>query len=373
MTRRKIYFYDKTTSNLYMTPEFNGDKEEFVRFRKRGDSCDKNWNEILEKFEGVETLKDFKNISTQAQSYYHSCLGDEVIPIEIAKEIKYSDEIYMINEKGEVYLYNPTKLDRNYLIDVAGKGKFEYENLTMKVDKQYSKYLECNIYDLEIDAIENISTIKSFRLGAIEDTEITTNLEEFLESNFNKHTKLIEKMKDNLKAEPLKLELIHSPNSNFTVGFQSEKGNQYVLSPRRDCFELMKIDKSSKEPDYNLNSPIYILGKTLYPIFDCWLDEPIYDFSKIDMNRLYMTEKISSYMTIREHIFDAKDRDKNLNEIYKNIYNKEEIEKIFFEKYQDDEYIKELRENYYKFLENIDITNETQIEGDLEENDELTN
>lgn len=362
MTRRTIYFYDKVNSNLYVTPEFNGDKEEFIKFSKRGDSCDKNWNEILEKFKGVKTLEEFKRASAQAQRYYHSCLGDEILPIKIANEITQSDEVYMINSEGELYLYNPKELDRNYIMNIAGKGKFEYKNLTMKIDKEYSKLSECNIYTLEIDAIENISTIKRLHLGATEDTEVTANLEDFLESNINSYIKLVEAMKNNLKKEPLRLELITSPNNNFTVGFQSEKGNKYALSPRKDCFELIKIDMPSREPDYNLNSPIHILGKNLYPIFDCWFNEPIYDLSQIDIEALEMAEKISSCMTIRESIFDAKARDIKLNEIYENIYNKEKIESSFFEKYQDDEYIQELRERYYDFLENKEVINEIPIE-----------
>ena len=46
MTRRRVYFYDQNQNKLYSTPEFNGDKEEFAKFRKAEDSCDKNFNEI---------------------------------------------------------------------------------------------------------------------------------------------------------------------------------------------------------------------------------------------------------------------------------------------------------------------------------------
>ena len=49
MTRRKVYYFDTKTKKLYSTPEFNGDKSEFNLFSKRGDSCDKDFNEILKR------------------------------------------------------------------------------------------------------------------------------------------------------------------------------------------------------------------------------------------------------------------------------------------------------------------------------------
>ena len=124
MTRRRIYFYDHEQNKLYSTPEFNGDKEEFVKFRKAEDSCDKNFNEILQEFEGVKTLKEFEMASNKSQSYYHSFLGDTILPIEEKENVEYNDEIYMVNKDGKIYLYNPEELNREYLINVANKGEF---------------------------------------------------------------------------------------------------------------------------------------------------------------------------------------------------------------------------------------------------------
>ena len=106
MTRRRIYFYDHEQNKLYSTPEFNGDKEEFVKFRKAEDSCDKNFNEILQEFEGVKTLKEFEMASNKSQSYYHSFLGDTILPIEEKENVEYNDEIYMVNKDGKIYLYS---------------------------------------------------------------------------------------------------------------------------------------------------------------------------------------------------------------------------------------------------------------------------
>ena len=65
MTRRKVYYFDTQTKKLYSTPEFNGDKSEFNLFSKRGDSCDKDFNEILKEFENIKNLEEFKNASNK--------------------------------------------------------------------------------------------------------------------------------------------------------------------------------------------------------------------------------------------------------------------------------------------------------------------
>jgi hypothetical protein len=75
MTRRYIVFYDDITSFYYSAPEFNGDKTEMAAFASQ-DSCDKDWPEIVQEFQGVDTLQKFKAVSNKAQGYYHSFLGD---------------------------------------------------------------------------------------------------------------------------------------------------------------------------------------------------------------------------------------------------------------------------------------------------------
>jgi len=107
MTRRKVYFFDDKSNKLYSTPEFNGDKYEFDYFRKKGDYCDKNFDEIIKEFNGVKSLEDFKKASDKVQSYYHSRIVEQVIlPIEEVKKITYNDEIYMIDKNGNINLYN---------------------------------------------------------------------------------------------------------------------------------------------------------------------------------------------------------------------------------------------------------------------------
>lgn len=354
MTRRKIYFYDNKDKKLYSTPEFNGDKDEFIHFRKAEDSCDKNFDEILKEFLGVKTKEEFETASNKAQSYYHSFLGDEVLPINEVTTKESEDEIYMINNNGDIYLYNPSELTREYIQEVANKGSFIYKDFTINIEKDYSKISNANIYRMKIDSVENIATPKRYRLGAIEDKEITKDLEEFLEFNIAEYTKKIEVMKQNLKNKPIKLELIYSPNSNYLVAFKSENGNKYVLEDQKDFFELIKINKLSGEPEYNLNHPIEIKGQTLYPIFDNWLGEPIFESKNIDIERMKMAAEFNSYMLIREDIYSSETINKNLNDIYEDIYIPENINKYFFEKYKDDEYIKDLQEKYDEFLNNSD-------------------
>jgi hypothetical protein len=80
MTRRYIIFYDEESGSYYSTPEFNGDKSEMLGFGSQ-DSCDKDWPEIVQEFQGVDTLEKFKAASEKAQGYYHSSFGDYSFPI----------------------------------------------------------------------------------------------------------------------------------------------------------------------------------------------------------------------------------------------------------------------------------------------------
>ncbi|MDO5555118.1 MAG: hypothetical protein Q4G09_00245 [Clostridia bacterium] len=134
MTRRKVLFYDKETKQLYCTPEFNGDKNEFKLF-KSIDSCKLNFNNILEiAFKNIETLDDFKIGNELAQKQYKSFLNNkirqEIIPMEkidVPMGLVKLDEIYFIQNgkpiKLQEHLQNiePTKLldllKQNVLID----------------------------------------------------------------------------------------------------------------------------------------------------------------------------------------------------------------------------------------------------------------
>ena len=152
--------------------------------------------------------------------------------------------------------------------------------------------------------------------------------------------------------------------SNFEVGFQDKNKIKYVVEKEKDYFSLIKIDSSSLEPEYNLNFPIEIEGNILYPIYDGWLDKAIFDKDKIDVEGLIMASKLNSYMIIKE---DIRNINSNLNDIFHNIYNVENIEKNIFEKYKDDPYTNELKDKYYMFLFKKNAIDEMPTQEDEEE------
>lgn len=365
MTRRRVYFYDQKQNKLYSTPEFNGDKEEFVKFRKAEDSCDKNFNEILQEFKGVKTFEEFKRASNKAQSYYHSFLGDEILPIQEVEEKNYCDEIYMINDKGDIYIYNPEELNREYLLNVANKGKFIYKDLTMKCEKVFSKVLENQLYFLDIYPIQNIITKQSYRLGTIEDFQIEPNLDNKLNTDIEEYIDKVNKMKRNLEREPIKLKPIYSLNHNYPVAFQSNLGNKYILYNMRETYSIVKVDSRTFEFEHNLDLPITIGEKTLFPIYDTYLEKCVFDKEQIDIKALEISAKINEYLVIWKNDFDMGIINRNLNYIYENIYNKDKINEFFFEKYKDMEYIQDLQNEYYSFLNNKE--NIENIESEEEE------
>lgn len=115
MTRRYVVFIDENGS-CYITTEFNGDQEEFLKYRSM-DSCDKNWNEILSEFDNVKTIDEFKKANEVAQSYYHSFLGkQEPLPIEKVKFVGdvQNDEVYIIkNGKSHILVQAEYQIGNN--------------------------------------------------------------------------------------------------------------------------------------------------------------------------------------------------------------------------------------------------------------------
>lgn len=81
MKRRRVYFYC-ANGEVYVTPEFNGDKSEFIAFGSL-DRCDKDWSDIIRSFAQCQTLSDFERVNEQSQRLYHSILGDvDILPVE---------------------------------------------------------------------------------------------------------------------------------------------------------------------------------------------------------------------------------------------------------------------------------------------------
>ena len=158
MTRRRVIFYNPADGMLYMTPEFNGDKSEYAARGGSLDSCDKDWHEIRQHFDGVTTITEFVYANIVAQSAYHSCLGDEVLPIEEVGEsaISCDERIYLSKEAKDRYLYLLYKLDwankRGYNINdydeehgFDGEAWVCFEEFceTELKDEEYMQHLLC--------------------------------------------------------------------------------------------------------------------------------------------------------------------------------------------------------------------------------------
>lgn len=95
MTRRTFIFVDDIEKKLYISPEFNGDQEEF-EYRKRQlgtlDSCDLPSEDLYKMFK-VRNLDHFQKACEEAQSHFHSFLDTQDKPKELipAREITVSD------------------------------------------------------------------------------------------------------------------------------------------------------------------------------------------------------------------------------------------------------------------------------------------
>jgi len=89
MTRRRIVFKVPGMNQRYVTPEFNGDKTEFEQF-KMGDTCTATWDEIMDMFDPVSSLDEFKAANEKAQRCYVSSIAPDQTPepvIELVPEI----------------------------------------------------------------------------------------------------------------------------------------------------------------------------------------------------------------------------------------------------------------------------------------------
>jgi hypothetical protein len=70
-TRRMIIYYDN--SNYWSTCEFIGDKWQ-LEMTGNGDSCKKDWSEIVKEFDNINSLSDFTAASKRARAYYDTVI-----------------------------------------------------------------------------------------------------------------------------------------------------------------------------------------------------------------------------------------------------------------------------------------------------------
>ncbi len=72
MTRRILYFTG-CSGQIFVTPEYNGDKSEFKKFSSN-DICYRDWAGIEAEFRDVKTIEDFHAANRRAQSCYCSSI-----------------------------------------------------------------------------------------------------------------------------------------------------------------------------------------------------------------------------------------------------------------------------------------------------------
>lgn len=122
MTRRRIVF--KSSDGIYhVSPEFNGDKDEFLKIHSM-DSCSLNWNDLIVKwFAGICSRMQFRYNCCEAQKEYHSFLEKEgvkkellpVTTVQSLDEIPDCDELYILDQtqiKNLHMKYSDKYLDR---------------------------------------------------------------------------------------------------------------------------------------------------------------------------------------------------------------------------------------------------------------------
>lgn len=97
MTRRILVFNDN--SKYYVSQEFNGDKEEFIRFHGHS-FVPVNWEDVVPLFNDVETLPQFRKVIKTAEGMY----GYEKCPLNIKDEVPRCEEVWMLID-GKLQLY----------------------------------------------------------------------------------------------------------------------------------------------------------------------------------------------------------------------------------------------------------------------------
>ena len=65
-----------------------------------------------------------------------------------------------------------------------------------------------------------------------------------------------------------------------------------------------------------------------------------------------MKKNILIFQELKEDVVYSETINKNLNDIYADIYNRESIEEYFFRKYENENDIQELKNEYFKLLNN---------------------
>ena len=118
MTRRRIIFRPSGGIGFWITPEINGDHDEFQHIGS-SDTCDLTWVEMKNLFCGVQSYDDFKQACDAMQRCFHSSIAatepDPPLHLLSLDDIS-CDELYEIGH-GEVkrlYETNPVYVQIYY-------------------------------------------------------------------------------------------------------------------------------------------------------------------------------------------------------------------------------------------------------------------
>lgn len=109
MTRKKFVFTD-LNGERWITPEFNGDKNEFKQSRSK-DICVITWDELIALFSGDVTKEDFEQSCFNAQRCYESHISGPAIPLSVEPFIpeyheKQCNDIYYLNGRYSSLSFN---------------------------------------------------------------------------------------------------------------------------------------------------------------------------------------------------------------------------------------------------------------------------
>ena len=74
MTRRRILYRPDSGVGFWITPEINGDRDEFLRIGS-ADVCDLTWDEMKNLFCGIQCYEDFERAAYAMQRCYHSSIS----------------------------------------------------------------------------------------------------------------------------------------------------------------------------------------------------------------------------------------------------------------------------------------------------------
>jgi len=249
-------------------------------------------------------------------------------------------------------------------------GKFIYKDFTMSITKTKHSEKNYDVYILNIDPIENIYSGLELYLGDFANDEKNKYWGYEFNKNINATIKKLVECKENLNKEPTKMELVDLFSEEYKYCFKDENGKLYGISNGGDCIFLTTIDnKGNKEGRlYDFKAPIRWEDKTIYSIFLESHNDIGYETKHFDFPRINMAYKLNLYMTKKEDILYNDTINKNLNDIYVDIYTPKSIEENFFKKYETEPDIKELRNEYYKLL-NDTIGINIEMEEEEEENE----